>query len=230
MNRRHFLKSLTSAGLVLPAIGTVAPTLAHASKPDLQSSDLRGSLDASKFGVRPDAFDDQSQLLQRVLDQAASEDKPVYLPPGTYVVSNIDLPARTRLMGISGTSRLIYGGGGALLTATGCDILEMHGITLDGANRPLGDEFAGLLHARACPQIYVENCAFDGSRGAAISLDTCGGRIERNRISGADGVAGLYSVNATGLSIQNNKVADCSNGGILVHRWKPGEDNTIVSG
>lgn len=230
MNRRHFLKSLTSAGLIVPAIGTLAPSIALASKPDLQFSDLRGSLDASKFGVRPDAFDDQSQLLQRVLDQAASEDKPVYLPPGTYVVSNIDLPARTRLMGISGTSRLIYGGGGALLTATGCDIVEMHGITLDGANRPLGDEFAGLLHARACPKIYVENCAFDGSRGSAITLDTCGGRIERTRISGADGVAGLYSVNATGLSIQDNEVTDCSNGGILVHRWQPGEDNTMVSG
>ena len=87
----------------------------------------------------------------------------------------------------------------------------MHGITLDGANRPLGDEFAGLLHARACPQVYVENCAFDGSQGAAISLDTCGGRIERTRISGVDGVAGLYSVNATGLSIQDNHVTDCSN-------------------
>ncbi len=230
MNRRKFLTGLTGAGLIVPTIGTLSATDALAKTAGAQSVDLRGSLDASQFGVRPDAHDDQSQLLQRVLDKAAVEDKPVFLPPGTYVVSNINLPSRARLMGISGTSRIVYGGQGALLSGTGCELIELIGITLDGANRPLGDEFAGLLNARACPQVQVENCYFQGSRGSAIFLDTCGGRVERTRLSGADGVAGLYSVNATGLSIQNNHVTDCSNGGILVHRWKVGEDNTIVTG
>lgn len=229
MNRRHFIKGLTSAGIAVPLFGTSALRPANATSA-LQLNDLRGSLDVSQFGVRPDAHDDQSQLLQRVLDQAAAADKPVFLPPGTYVVSNINLPPRTRLMGISGTSRLIYSGKGSLLAGTGCDLIEMSGLTLDGANLPLGDEFAGLLNARACPAVHVQDCAFTGSRGSAISLDTCGGRIERTRLSGADGVAGLYSVNATGLSIQDNHVSDCSNGGILVHRWKIGEDNTIVTG
>ncbi len=230
MNRRQFLTGLTGTGLIVPTIGTLCASAALAKTAGTQSADLRGSLDASQFGVRPDAHDDQSQLLQRVLDKAAAEDKPVFLPPGTYVVSNINLPPRARLMGISGTSRIVYSGQGALLSGTGCELIELMGITLDGANRPLGDEFAGLLNARACPQVHVENCYFQGSLGSAIFLDTCGGRVERNRLSGADGVAGLYSVNATGLSIQNNHVTDCSNGGILVHRWKTGEDNTIVTG
>jgi len=230
MNRRGFLLGLTGTGLVVPTFGTAALTTSHAATPALQQADLRGSLDVSQFGVRPDIHDDQSLQLQRVLDQAAREDKPVFLPPGTYVVSNIDLPVRTRLMGISGTSRLIYGGKGALLSGLGCEIIEINGLTLDGTNRPLGDDFAGLLHARACPRVIVENCTFLGSRGCAISLDTCGGRIGRVHISGADGVAGLYSVNGTGLSIRDNHVEDCSNGGILVHRWQSGEDNSIVSG
>ncbi|MEP1206677.1 MAG: TIGR03808 family TAT-translocated repetitive protein [Rhizobiaceae bacterium] len=229
MNRRQFLTSLTgagAAGAIVPVFGTFAASAAD----DLQRANLRGSLDASQFGVRPDAHDDQSQLLQKVLDKAAAEDKPVFLPPGTYIVSNINLPPRTRLMGISGTSRLVYGGQGALLSGTGCDLIELNGITLDGANRPMGDEFSGLLNARACPRVHVENCTLQGSQGSAIFLDTCGGRIEANHLSGAFGVAGLYSVNATGLSIQDNHVTDCSNGGILVHRWKVGEDNTIVTG
>ena len=230
MNRRSFLAGLASGGAALSASGTSLVPSALAAQPALQEANLRGSLDASQFGVRPDAFDDQSQLLQKVLDRAAAEDKPVFLPPGTYVVANIDLPARTRMIGISGTSRLIYAGNGAFLSGTGSELIDLQGVTLDGANRPFGDEFTGLLNARACPRVQIENCRFVGSRGSAVFLDTCGGHIERTQVSGADGVAGIYSVNATGLSIQNNHVADCSNGGILVHRWQIGEDNTIVSG
>lgn len=230
MNRRRFLTGLTGVAAIAPLNGTLSLASSQAATPDLPGVDLRGSIDASQFGVRPDAHDDQSQLLQTVLDQASQENKPVFLPPGNYLVSNINLPQRTRLMGISGTSRIIYGGQGAMLSGTGCDLIELNGIALDGANRPLGDEFAGLLSARACPRVHVENCTILGSQGSAIFLDTCGGRIERNHLSGAFGIAGLYSVNGTGVSIQDNHVADCSNGGILVHRWKTGEDNTIVTG
>ena len=229
MNRRQFLTSLTGAGAFVPLIGTLAASNAFAST-KLHNVDLRGSLDASQFGVRPDAHDDQSQLLQRLLDKASEENKPVFLPSGTYVISNIDLPHRVRLMGISGTSRIVYGGGGSMLSGTGCDLVELNGITLDGANRPIGDEFTGLLNVRACLHVQVENCTFQGSQGSGIFLDTCGGRIQRNHLSGAFGVAGLYSVNASGLSVQDNEVSDCSNGGILIHRWKIGEDNTIVTG
>ena len=133
-------------------------------------------------------------------------------------------------MGISGTSRILYGGGGNLLSGLGCERVELSGLVLDGLNRPLGDEMAGLLTVRACANVQIDDCEFMGSKGAALSLDTCGGRIERNSISGADGVAGIYSVNATGLSVTNNHVADCSNGGILIHRWQAGDDNSIITG
>jgi len=230
MKRRTFLSGIASTGLILPTIGTIVPAVARTSGTNSGFSDLRGSLDVTEFGVRPDATDDQSQLLQRVLDQASTQDKPVFLPPGTYVVSNIDLPSRARLMGISGTSRILYGGGGNLLSGLGCERVELSGLVLDGLNRPLGDEMAGLLTVRACANVQIDDCEFMGSKGAALSLDTCGGRIERNSISGADGVAGIYSVNATGLSVTNNHVANCSNGGILIHRWQAGDDNSIITG
>lgn len=230
MNRRFFLSGLASSGLIVPTIGTITPASADLRGATGSFADLRGSLDVSQFGVRPDVGDDQSQLLQRVLDQASEQNKPVFLPPGTYVVSNINLPERARLMGISGTSRIVYGGHGGLFAGLGCERVELSGLVLDGANRPLGDNMAGLLNVRACPRVQIDNCEFIGSTGAALSLDTCGGRIERNSISGAGGVCGIFSVNATGLSVQNNHVADCSNGGILIHRWQAGDDNTIVSG
>ncbi len=229
MNRRQLIARMAVAGFALPLL-PLAPARAAKKNVPLKLTGLRGALDVTKFGVRPDAHDDQSKLIQKVLDRAARQNKPVFLPPGTYVVSNIDLPSRTRLMGISGTSRIVYGGGGAMLSGTACELIDLNGVTLDGANLALGDDFGGLLHARACPRVHVDNCAFIGSRTCGISLDTCGGRVERSTISGAAGLAALFSVNATGLAIRNNEVEDCANGGILVHRWSIGDDNTIVSG
>ncbi|MDD9910799.1 MAG: TIGR03808 family TAT-translocated repetitive protein [Ahrensia sp.] len=221
MLRRDFVKALGALALAdaIPAQAATPKTFAG----------LRGSIDASQHGIRPSSSDDQSRVFQAILDTASRDDKPVFLPPGTYAVSNIDLPERTRLVGIAGTSRILYSGNGSLLRGNGCELIDIEGVTLDGANRPFADDFAGLLHLRGCPRIRVDQCELIGSMGTGISLEVCGGRVERSRISGAAGVAGLYSVNATGLSVSDNTVADCANGGILVHRWDIGADNTMVA-
>jgi len=221
MLRRDFLTGLAAVS----AIGLVP---AQAAGP-LAVASIRGSIDATQHGINPGSHDDQSRTLQRILDRASKADKPVFLPPGTYVVSNIELPARTRLTGISGTSRILYGGGGTLLNGTGCDLVEIEGITMDGANRPFKDSFGGLLNTRSCRRVVIDNCKLIGSMGSGATLEACGGRVERTRISGAGGVAGLYSVNAMGLAIQNNTVTDCANGGILVHRWQVGADDSIIT-
>jgi uncharacterized secreted repeat protein (TIGR03808 family) len=41
--------------------------------------------------------------------------------------------------------------------------------------------------------------------------------------------AGIYSVEAGRLDIVGNRVSDCANGGILVHRWQAAEDRTLVA-
>ncbi|MEL6504116.1 MAG: TIGR03808 family TAT-translocated repetitive protein [Pseudomonadota bacterium] len=217
MLRRHFLTGALST-LTLPALAQV------------RMAELRGALDVTQFGVRPDASDDQSVLFQRVLDAASREDKPVMVPPGRYVVSNLALPARTHIVGVAGTARFVYGGGGSFLTANDAEVVHLEGLTLDGTNRALGDEYVGLAHLRRVKRVTIDGCDFFGSDRIGVSLEGCGGQVRRNRISGAAGVAGLYSVEATGLTIADNTVTDCANGGILVHRWRAGEDNTQVRG
>ncbi len=217
MNRRAFLTA-TAALATAPAFA------------QQQLAGLRGTLDVGEHGVRPDLSTDQGRVIQKLLDQASDEDRPVFLPPGRYVVSNIDLPVRTRLLGLSGTATLVFGGGGSFITATGCEVVDIDGVTFDGANRLLDDPFAGLIHARACPRVRIENCSFIGSQAVGLSLEKCGGDVSANRISGAAGLAALYSVEASGMTIRDNTVTDCANGGILVHRWNAGRDDTIISG
>ncbi len=229
LDRRRFLKGFgKSAGLA--ALATTLPAVAKAEIPLFQNISLRGSLDASQFGVRPGAWDDQSKVLQNVLNRAAEEDKPLFLPPGTYVASNLKLPKRTRITGVPGASKLVYGGDGHFLTAENCDHFSLTGLVIDGANRRFNDPAGGLVHAINCRHVVIDNCDIIGSMTSGIKLERSGGRIERCSITGAGGDAGIYSVEATGLQIINNVVADCANGGILVHRWTAGEDNSIVTG
>ncbi len=228
-NRRKFLTGL-GGGIAAITAGSTSTAIAAENVPLFQNASLRGSLDASQMGLRPGAWDDQSKVLQSVLERASEEDKPLFLPPGTYIASNLKLPKRTRITGVPGASKLVYGGAGHFLTAENTDYLSLSGLIIEGANNPFNDSSAGLVHAINCRHVEIDNCDIQGSRVSGIRLERSGGRIERSRITGARGDAGIFSVEATGLQIINNVVGDCANGGILIHRWTAGEDNSIISG
>ena len=223
LNRRAFLAGLAGAG------GLAAGAAQGAALSGIETASIRGTLDASELGVQPGLYDDQSEAFARVLDKAAERDAPVYLPPGDYVVSNLVLPRKLRLTGVPGASRILYGGNGHLFLAEAADHLEISGLLIDGANRWLGDHVDGLVTVRGARHLVIDNCSILGSGKHALALENVAGRVERSQISGAAD-AGIYSVQAGGLAITGNTVADCGNGGILVHRWQAGEDATIVSG
>lgn len=227
-NRRTVIGGLAA----LAACGGALPprrVFAAAQAPILETSGMRGSIDAGDFGIRPGALDDQSRAFDRILKKAGETGQPIFLPPGRYTVSNLTLPKRINIIGAPGATRIVYGGNGRLLAAEGCERVELRGLVIDGANRWLADYAKGLLDASQVQQLVVADCDILGSLKSALSLEACAGSIEGNRISGAAD-AGLYSVQATGLRISGNAIADCGNGGILVHRWQEGPDGTIVTG
>src|SRR5690606_13741932 len=95
------------------------------------SAAIRGSINAEEFGVRPGAVDDQSRAFQKMLDAAGERGDPVFLPPGDYVVSNIRFPRETRLTGVPGTTRIIYGGDGFLFVAEDASTVDLTGLSID---------------------------------------------------------------------------------------------------
>ena len=226
LNRRSLLAG--AAALPLAALARRVPAAA-ATLPGLENASMRGSIDSVEFGVRPGALDDQSRVFSRMLEKASDTDTPVFLPAGTYVVSNLVLPRRVRLSGVPGATRIVYGGDGHLMLAEETDLVDLSGILFDGANRWIGDEAQGLLDFRRVPELTLRDCRILGSGKNGLSLERVAGRVEATTISGAAD-AGIYSVEAHGLTISGNTVADCANGGILVHRWQAAEDGTIVTG
>lgn len=224
LTRRSLLGGAGAASLAAAA----SPTPANAVT--MAFADLRGGYDATHSGLRPGAIDDQSKLLQKVLDDAASENKPVFLPPGRYIVSNITLPTRTRLMGVPGASQLIYSGGGHFLMSENAEHLEFTGLVLDGANRPIESYAEAAVRVAGADHVVIDNCEIVGSSEIGIQIDRSSGRIERSRISGAAGNCAIFALENKQMLISGNTIENCANAGILVYRWQSGEDGTIVTG
>ena len=221
-SRRQLLRILSGAAF-LPLAASRAGAL------ELTPVDLRGPIDAAEYGVLPGTADNQSKRFERMLRKAAASDVPVFLPPGTYRLSNIDLPDNTRITGVPGASRIVYTGEGHLFMAEGLRRVQLSNIVIDGDNRWLGDYAGALVQLRGVSEVVIDNCEIAGSRKHAVQMERCGGRIERSHLSGA-ALAAIYAVESTGLSVTGNTVSDCGNGGILVHRWTKGEDGTMISG
>ncbi|TPJ77831.1 TIGR03808 family TAT-translocated repetitive protein [Mesorhizobium sp. B2-6-2] len=225
LNRRTLLAR--TAGFAVA--GIVAGKASAKSLPGIEMAAMRGSINATEIGVQPGAVDDQSKAFAKMLTEASDRDQPIFLPPGSYLVSNLKLPARVRLSGVPGATRIIYGGNGHLMMAEQAEHIELSGLVLDGANRWLADYAQGLLDLRRVAHLVIDNCQVTGSGKNGLALEHAVGRVGRSDISGAAD-AGIYSVEAGGLEISGNTVSDCANGGILVHRWQAAEDGTIVSG
>jgi uncharacterized secreted repeat protein (TIGR03808 family) len=226
LNRRGFLAATAGfavGGLALP------DRLLAAGVSGIELAAMRGSIDAADLGVRPGALDDQSKAFAKMLQQAADRDAPVFLPAGTYVVSNLALPRYVRLSGVPGATCIVYGGDGHLMIAEDAAHIELTGLVIDGANRWLGDHAQGIVDFRRVEHVVIDSCQVAGSGKYGIAFESVGGRIERSTVSGASN-AGIYSVGAAGLAITGNTVSDCADGGILVHRWQAGDDGTIVTG
>jgi uncharacterized secreted repeat protein (TIGR03808 family) len=216
------------AGLVATASTAALGRSAAARSPAISSGELRGSIDASAHGIVPGGGETTRRNLQRLLTEAAGRNMPVYLPPGDYPISNLDLPDGARLIGIAGASRLVLSGSGILLRAENARRIELSGLIIDGIGSAPVADVPALALFRNVADLVIENCDVANGARTGLQLEACGGRISRNRIVLA-AEYGLYAVNSANLTVTDNIVSDCGNGGILIHRREKGADGTIVS-
>jgi|tagenome__1003787_1003787.scaffolds.fasta_scaffold20798528_1 uncharacterized secreted repeat protein (TIGR03808 family) len=183
-------------------------------------------VDATQLGVRAGGGADQSNMLQSAIDKTASARVPLMLGPGDYRVGGLSLPSGTQLIGVRGATRLIFSGGSALISARGGDHITLAGLTIEGGGRPLPANSA-LVVFEQCRDLRIVDCEITGSGRSGIRLFEVQGTVSGTTIAKTADVA-LYSLDARGLTIQNNIVRGAGNGGILVHRSNKGDDGTLV--
>jgi uncharacterized secreted repeat protein (TIGR03808 family) len=178
----------------------------------------------------PNRQQSQRRAFAQVLDEAAAARREVELPAGDLRISGIKLPEGTVLSGVPGATRLIHDGqDDRFLFAEGLDRLTLRDLILETDGQPLGDDSQGALDLRGVRNLTLDNVEIGNSARHGLYAEHCGGRIEGCSISGAAD-AGIWAVESEGLAITGNRITGCGNGGILVHRWETGEDDTIVSG
>lgn len=221
--------TLTRRSLLAGLAALPVAAQAKSRDPLFSAADFRGALDASHYGVTPDALGADARAFNRLLRDAAQRDMPVFLPPGIYRFSDIELPSGIRISGVPDATHLVYSGEGRFLRAQGAKRVALADIGIDGANRWLADDQPGLITLQNVEEISLEGCDIRGAQKFGVWAERCGGRIDRNTISGATASA-IYAVECRDFAIRDNEIRDCGDGGILIHRWSKGFDGTMVSG
>ncbi|MEO8883978.1 MAG: TIGR03808 family TAT-translocated repetitive protein, partial [Devosia sp.] len=91
------------------------------------------------------------------------------------------------------------------------------------------DSRSGLLAFSKCERLRLDALDVHQGPGNGLFLSGCSGFVTGSHVGGhAD--AGIFAIDSHELTISQNQVIDCGNGGILVWQSQPGRDGTIVSG
>src|SRR5215472_12841546 len=120
-------------------------------------------IDAATLGVRAGSPDDQTNALQRAIDQAAAARVPLALAPGVYRAGDLALPAGAQIAGIRGATRLVSTRGRPLFTAPQADRVTLDGLTLDGGGTRL-PEGLGLIALMNGRDVRISDCEITGAR------------------------------------------------------------------
>lgn len=183
-------------------------------------------LDVTHFGVNPGSPDDQSDALQRAIDASAAARVPLWLPAGNYIAADLVLPSGAQLYGIRGATRLILGGGAAIVAASRADQVTLQGIVFDGRSHFLPDG-RGLISLRETRGVRILDCYVQEAGGNGIVLSGCEGEVAHTTVIGAQNAA-IFANDSRGLVISQNTILNAGNNGILVWRSALGDDGTQV--
>ena len=119
-------------------------------------------------------------------------------------------------------------GGGPLISTDGAGRVALSGLLLHGADRPLGADH-GLVDLSGVADLSMSDCVVERSGGFGARLRACGGRIERCDFRGV-AAGGVFTTDATGLAIDDNRLERCGDNGVQVWRSAAGDDGTRVTG
>jgi uncharacterized secreted repeat protein (TIGR03808 family) len=225
LDRRRLFAAMAGAGAA-GAAGTAAAGDAKATITPAAAGFMRAEIDAAALGLHPNAAEEQTQVFQRAIDQAAAAHAVLRLPAGFYRAGGLQLPSHTALAGVAGATRIVTSGAVSIMAGAGSDHVSLSGLILDGAGIPLPPK-RGVVHFAQGRALRITACDIVNAGGNGIVLEGIEGEVTATTIAAADNA--IFSVDARGLRIAGNTVRGAGNGGILVWRTSPGDDGTLLA-
>ncbi len=184
---------------------------------------LTGALPAISAtpGLEPDASRDQTRALQKALDKAMEDGRPLVLPPGRFTVSGLKITGPVTIAGTTGQTILAGSTSLPILSVENAPNVSLTGIAFVGGADTMVEASDSTLH--------ITGCEFKDGPGSGLSMESCAGRITGNRFGHINQTA-LFSNNSRGMQISGNHVHDIGDNGIQVWTSDRREDGSIVSG
>jgi uncharacterized secreted repeat protein (TIGR03808 family) len=215
INRRH-LFAASAAGL----------TIGISTPPPARAVTLNVNTNATQYGIRSDSTDDQTQALQRGIDECARSGSPLILPPGRYRSHLLHLPNGAQIIGTRGATHLRFIGGPALLRTEGSNHITLANLVLDGGDIALPERH-GLVHCLQGYAFRITDCEIKSSGGTGLWLENIAGRIDGNTFDTIAGTA-IVSFDALDLVVTHNTIRNTADNGIEISRTSAGDDGTMV--
>jgi Pectate lyase superfamily protein len=196
VDRRHFLLAggaIAGGGVASAAHAAAAPPIAGNSR------------SVTEFGVEPNSKADQTQALQKAIDELSGAGHPVMLPAGFYHARKLELPLVCSIIGVPGHTSLHLD---AADTGPPDDIGAFYLFGVTFPSRASKTSFVQLTISRA--QVSIANCVFGGAAETAIKLGGCSGIIESVSVRGYSN-SGIMAAFST-LTITGCTFGSCGTG------------------
>ncbi|MGE0238516.1 MAG: TIGR03808 family TAT-translocated repetitive protein [Parvibaculaceae bacterium] len=215
LSRRIFL---SAAPMMAAGATATGPALAAGVSPIILATDL---------GLKPNAKGDQSTAMRKAIAKASERGGALFLPAGTYRLSDVRIDRPIAIHGIRGGTKLVTATGSGIFTIEAASV-TLDGIGFEGEATPAESE-NDLVSASSSPSLTIRDCTFDNFAGTGLMLKQCSGRLIHNSVSNV-GRTGIFALDSIGLDISGNDLQDIGNNGIQVWTSEQRPDGTIVSG
>lgn len=182
-------------------------------------------IDAARFGVRANADSDQTQALQKAIDEASRVQQPLWLGLGRYRTGPLRLAPGLRILGAHGETTLRLVQGPALFTAQDASDVVLQGLTLDGQGVKLDNDGA-LVSFNSVSGLTIADCVIVNAGGNAVSLRQCTGTVSGTTFRNSADNA-LFSLDGR-LTIRGNTITKSGNGGIRVWQSAKRNDGSVI--
>lgn len=169
---------------------------------------------------------DVTKALQGLIDAAAKDSRVVQLGAGRYRVDRLMLADGVTLKGVGPATELVGIGAGPVIGGQGLARAGLADLSVIGDGRA-GDP--ALLAFERVADIRLDDVTVTGAAEDGVRLERCGGRILRCRIATAARNA-IFAYDCRDLVVSDCDIADCGDGGILIHRSANGPDGAAITG
>jgi len=193
-------------------------------------------IDVRSFGAKGDGKSDDTKAFQSALDAAGERGGAVFVRPGNYMSSELQLRRHTALVGSpswgygspgGSVLRLLNDKASCLLNITGGNGVTIEGLSLEGGQ--LGQGIHGIFlnkteQGREEDAFRIERCRVSRFSGCGVRLEKAWCYSIRHSMIGPNGADGVYVQGTDGFYLDN-----WMSGNRGVGLWLIGDSTTVTA-